>query len=216
MSEKQTKNGTDKAPETETVAAQDAQKSRVIEALIIGLVERGIVDEDATQETGFDPVSAALKAIDQAAEESTSLKLQLRSQKGATTRVKNEIEEMQQRSRPRAIGTMKDALSPRELGDLILESDTVELAFSDGHSEIAGLAPVSVPSDAFTMKRGRLSLDTDSLKIRMNSIDGSARPLVGYGLLIEGEQIAWAERLGGQLMLTPGVTYEIGEDVVFT
>lgn len=191
------------------LAARDAE---IAEAL----VKRKLATRAEADDDGFDPLGALFKAYDDTLAECNSAKRSLRAQKGATTKAKGEVEALEEAAKPRALGPVEDQPGVAELAEFLAETPAVEIAFSDGKAELAGLAPVQVKGSAFVMRRGRLWLSVEKLTIRGPADDKPPRALNGYALLVEGEQVAWAPRLAGQLTLGAGNEYDVAQDIVLT
>lgn len=207
--------------ETELEAANEAVKAAGTAAreslfAFIGeeLVKRKVVTAKEAAAEGFGPVAAVFAELDTVTAERNALKRQLTAQKGATTKVRGAMETLEESLKPRALGPLEDQLTAPELAELFAGTPRVELAYSDGKAELAGVPPVAVPGSAFTFRRGRMMLDTGDLLVRGPIDQLGARVLAGYALLIDGEQVAWVPRLAGQLTLGPGQSYSIKDDVV--
>lgn len=156
----------------------------------------------------------ANNTIAELSSENKSLKRSLAAQKGVTTRTKAALVELGELvTKPRRFGPIEDQLKPSELYELLAEAERVEIAFCDGSKELLGVSPVTVPGSAFGFRRGRLSLRVPDLQLRGPADQRGARVLAGYALLIDGEQVAWAPRMAGQLTLGPGVAHQLKDDV---
>lgn len=120
-------------------------------------------------------------------------------------------------SAPRKIGRTKgEPLTLAELREKIAKSDNVELVFSDGNRELRGFEPRTIAGDAWTDTPGGLKLNVPEMLVHgpgAGSTD-SAHSLAGYALLVDGEQVAWAER-PGLLTIGRGGTYDLKDDVIF-
>lgn len=91
--------------------------------------------------------------------------------------------------KPRKIGPVNVTLAGDALAEM-LKGD-VELAFSDGKREVAGLAPVGVNGAAAWSRRGSGFLLRRHVDVRGAAIGQPAYQIHGIGLLIEGKQVAW-------------------------
>lgn len=180
------------------------------------LVKRKVVTQAEAAAEDFGPIATLFSAFDDVTAERNALKRSLAAQKGATTRKVNEIEELEASLKPRKLGPIEDQLKPGELAELLAGTPRVEIAFSDGKHELVGVPPVSVPGECFTFRRGRLLLDVEQLMVRGPADERGARVLAGYALLIDAEQVAWLPRMGGELTLGAGQTYQLKGDVVLT
>lgn len=201
-----------KAQET----AVELAKNDVLGDLAAKLVSRRLATQAEVDSADFDPVGFLFAQLDAAIAECNSAKRSLKAQKGATTKVKGAIEALQESLKPRPLGPIDDQLAPAELVELFNATDRVELAFSDGRSELAGVPPISVPGAAFTFRRGRLMLETGELIVRGPADERGTRVLAGYAALVDGEQVAWIPRLAGELPMGAGIQYSILGDVVLT
>ena len=194
--------------ECERARAADRDQLRTV---LVGLK---LVTEAEAGADEFDPVAAAQKALADVTAERNSAKRSLAAQKGATTRKIAEIEEIEASLEPRKLGPIEGQLAPADLYTLLCDEARVEVAFSDGKSELIGVPPVAVRGDRFTFRRGRLQLSVDDLTVRGPADERGARVLAGYALLADGEQVAWLPRLAGQLTLGAGQSYQLKDDVV--
>lgn len=177
--------------------------------------------QENPQESGVDV--AALEAENAALrEENGSLKRQLRSQRGAATKARNRIIEMEQAGRPRALVPMgpvfDDAgevqFGAAELMTAIDSAEEVVLAFSDGAHEIAGVPPRKVRADGFRLQRGRV-LFTDAPLEVAGPADGEPPHAVhGIALLLDGEQAAYAP-LANTIHVGAGKRMNFAGSVIF-
>jgi hypothetical protein len=118
---------------------------------------------------------------------------------------------------------VKDPLEGEQVGDdyvsreaklltAIAGAGKVEIAFSDGKREIAGMDPVEVTGNAWRVTVAGVQLSIDEL-----IADTPAKgvfPLAGYGLFLDGKLAAYRDR-GGQLSIAAGSRQNIAPDVVF-
>ncbi len=158
-------------------------------------------------------------AIEALTAERDAFKRSLSAQKGATTKTRNEVEQLKEASRPRAFGPVKipaDSvpLTAAELLELVADADQVELAFSNGRAEIPGVPPVRLTGEPLVLRRGTLRLATDSLQVTGPNTAKAPPSLAGFALVLDGEQVAWAP-LSSPLSLGAGQTYELKDSVVF-
>ncbi len=198
MADKAAQPGADEAP------AGSARSG--IEKLVYVLVKLDLASEEEAAAKGFDPLDCAARAL-------VELKRSNAAEKAQKTRARNQVNVLLARTEPRRLSKVRDQLKIAELAELIAATETVEIAFSDGKRELAGVPPVEVPGEAFGFRRGRLSLEVPELLVVGPADERGPRVLVGYALLIEGEQVAWIPRLGGQLTLGPGVSHQLKDDV---
>ena len=223
MAEKTEK--TDTANELQAqLDVQSAEKDLLADQLTklsAGLIEREVVETGSADEDGFDPVEVALKAIgdlradcDALSEDLASAKRSLTAQKGATTRAKASIQQLEEAKKPRALGAMKNTLEPEDLRELIENADLVEIAFSDGKREIPGLPPQHIAGDAWRTIAAGLKLEGVPLSVSGPAPGAPVYNLAGFALLLDGEQVAWGAR-ATQRPIGPGQTYNLADDVVF-
>jgi len=195
-----------------------------IEALREGLAERGF------NEPGL-PVEIALQALDTRTEELQKLgetvdRLRserdkavrsLSAQKGATTKAKNAIEELEARDRPRALPMPKEPMDARELAFRLadLGSAPVEIAFTDGRKELRGIGSRQISASNFRLKSGRVILsDIDKLHVHV-PMDGTGARSLGAIVLLEGDEVIAGRKLSSARQLGEGKTYDFVGDIVF-
>lgn len=152
--------------------------------------------------------------VEEIADERDQLKRSLSAQKGATTKTRNEVEQLKEASRPRALGKGESLGDMRVLLQLVDEADQVELAFSNGRTEIPGVPPVRLTGEPLVLRRGTLRLATESLQVTGPNTAKAPPSLAGFALVLDGEQVAWAP-LSSPLSLGAGQTYELKDSVVF-
>lgn len=115
----------------------------------------------------------------------------------------------------RKIGQLKDGearLSASDLHELIRDADEVEVVFSDGKSEIAGLDAIVVSGDAWRHGPFGLKLDLPDLTVTGPARD--AYEVDGYGLLIDGVLVAYHKRMD-PLRIGPNARVSLKDDVIF-
>ncbi|HEV2747624.1 MAG TPA: hypothetical protein VGW34_10040 [Allosphingosinicella sp.] len=125
--------------------------------------------------------------------ENAELRRSLGAQKGWTTRKGAEaaVLKLEKSPKRRAIGPLK-AEADRELISLALASGDVEIVFSDGRHELRDLVPIVVNGDAWRhTARGAMLLPDVTLE--PGDIKAPELKVAGFGLLSEGEQIAWCQ-----------------------
>lgn len=117
-------------------------------------------------------------------------------------------------AKPRKLGRMAEgkSVSGEDLRDMLDDADEVEIAFSDGEREVAGLAPVAVSGDAWKAHSFGLLL-TKSVDIEGPEKDTSTT-IAGYALLIDGKQVAYRER-SMPLQVAPQQKVTITDDIMF-
>ncbi|GGD73971.1 RyR domain-containing protein [Croceicoccus mobilis] len=149
--------------------------------------------------------------------ELAATKRQLTAQKGVATRAKNEAAAIRAElpPTPRSVGPVDKPLKAEELLALIEDADSVMVVLSDGKREIAGVAPFTVEGNAWRRSGERLLLDVPSLQVEGPAAGkGGIARLAGYGLVIDGDLVAYANRPDA-LPLPPGSRTELKHDVVF-
>jgi hypothetical protein len=109
-----------------------------------------------------------------------------------------------------------EALGNPALADLlasIKDAQSVELVFSDGTAEIAGISGQIIEGDAWRISPVGLALSVPNL-----IVTGPGPQIVelgGYALFIDGKQAAWAPR-PDVLRIAPGARMNLSGDVVFS
>lgn len=208
--------------QNEAAAAELAELQAIAEKakgdadlLVKDLLKHKLVTQAEVDAADFDPAAKIVLVLGEAIAERNALKRSLTAQKGVTTKTKDALEQLEASSKPRKVGEMDMSdTTAAELAELLADVPRVEIAFSDGKVEIAGVPPVAVAGSKFEFRRGRLMLNVPDLTVRGPDGERGNRALLGYALLIDGEQIAWLPRLGGQLTLGAGKTYQMKGDVI--
>lgn len=183
--------------------AMEAEVAKLAEVML----KLKLVTQEEVGADGFDPISVACGQL-------VDLKRASIAEKAKKTRARNQVNVLQSRVTPRKLGPVKKQLPADEIFQLLSDEDEVEIAFSDGESELAGVPAIAVEGSAFVFRRGRLSLNVPSLMLSGPMDERGARALAGYAFLVDGEQVAWAPRLAGQLTLGGGQTYELKDDII--
>lgn len=119
-------------------------------------------------------------------------------------------------AKARKIGPLKpgDGLLPEELLVLLGDAERVEIVFSDGKTEIDGLPAQEISGNAWKAGVAGLQLTLPELIVHGPGMGQSGHSLAGYGLLIDGDLVAYADR-GGALPIAPGATVNLAQDIVF-
>lgn len=117
-------------------------------------------------------------------------------------------------AKARKVGPVKDQPTREDLMTLIGAAETVELVFSDGRTEIAGLPALRIEGTAWALTPVGVQLQLPSLLVHGPGVGQSAYSLAGYGLLLDGELTAYAPR-GEQLTIGANSQFELKDDVVF-
>lgn len=180
------------------------------------------------QEEGEEEIAFAVRAIgdlrkmlilrdEQLTEQHEQLKAanrRLASQRGATTKAKAKIVEMEEAGKPRALGELAEAFGVDDLLTAIDGAEEIVLAFSDGTSELKGIKPRKVSAEAFRFTRGRLHFIEGPLEVTGPGGEGAVTTLAGVALLIDGEQVAWSP-LSQALPIGAGQTMNLAGSVIF-
>lgn len=111
----------------------------------------------------------------------------------------------------RKVGPVKEQPSVQDLAELIGMADTVELVFSDGKKELA-IEPRVISGKAWAMTAVGLALRLPEFPVTGPATGPVS--LAGYGLFLDGTQVAWAGR-GEVLEVPPGRRMDLRNDVVF-
>ena len=156
-----------------------------------------------------------------AEEQLAAIKRQLRSQKGATTKAKTKIIEMEEAAKPRALGPMAavfddpaEAFTVDDLLTGINSAEEVVLAFSDGTAELRGIKPRQVSPEAFRLTRGRLLFTAEPLEVTGPGDADTTTRLAGVALLLDGEQAAWSP-MAQPVNIGSGQTINLAGSVIF-
>lgn len=161
---------------------------------------------------------AALGRVDALEAENDRLKAQLATSKTAATALRREAKALKavKPAKTRAIAPLADdaALSPDDLLALIGGAEIVELVFSNGTREIAGIDPMVISGDAWGIGIAGLQLRVPELIVDGPAGRKAPYLLAGYGLLLDGELVAYRAR-GDVLAIAPGARMNLAPDVVF-
>jgi hypothetical protein len=117
-------------------------------------------------------------------------------------------------AKARKVGPVKDQPTREDLMTFIAAAETVELVFSDGKTEIAGIPALRIEGTAWALTPVGVQLQLPSLLVHGPGVGQSAYSLAGYGLLLDGELTAYAAR-GEQLTIGANSQFELKDDVVF-
>lgn len=202
------------AGKTEQNAASTTEVDRLKAQLETVTKERD--DAIALAETRTKELKDAGLKIDELRGERDALKRSLSAQKGSTTKAKATVDELKAASKPRAIGYIdRDTdMTPAYLFELVDDADLVEIVFSDGKQEVAGLGPVVVEGDAWKMTNTGLKLHVPTLQVHGPAAGKPPYRVTGYALLLDGEQVCWSQR-HEQLTIGAGQTFNLADDIVF-
>lgn len=190
----------------------------------------GLVQAEGETEIEFavraiEALGAALTGL---AEEASRLREELKganrrlaSQRGATTKAKARIVELEEAGKPRKLGPMAalfddeaEAFTVDDLLTAIDGADELVLAFSDGRDELKGIKPRQVRADAFRLTRGRVHFIDEPLLVTGPGEPETVSHLAGVALLVDGEQVAWSA-LAQPLDIGAGQTVNLAGSVIF-
>jgi hypothetical protein len=103
-----------------------------------------------------------------------------------------------------------------ELKAALEAGKTIEIVPSDGKQEIAGTALVVKGQHPFETVAQGLKFTPEKFEVYGPGQGdvGAVSSIVGYGLLIDGEQVAWQQR-PEELRLGAGQTYDLKNDILF-
>lgn len=122
------------------------------------------------------------------------------------------------RSTRAAVKARKAGPVDNPASDALLEAigaaELVELVFSDGKSELGGLAAIEVSGNAWAKVIGGVALRLPELLVPGAAAGASGWPLAGYALFLDGKQAAWGPR-PETLVLGGGRQFNLREDVIF-
>lgn len=102
----------------------------------------------------------------------------------------------------------------QELLELIGAAEVVEIAFSNGKTEIAQLEPVRIMGPAWRATMVGVQLSIPELIVHGPAPGKPPYPVAGYGLFLDGELAAYGDR-GEQLQIGGGSTHNVAPDIVF-
>jgi hypothetical protein len=144
--------------------------------------------------------------------EAVELRDQLAAAQAATEKAKSAARSAKAPTpkKARAIGPVEGQPAGEDLFVLIGAADTVEIGFSDGKKELAGLPPLMIEGDAWVRSVAGIALRLPKLTVR----SGDTVSLGGYGLFLDGALTAFAAR-GEVLIVRAGQDYDLSGDVVF-
>lgn len=104
-----------------------------------------------------------------------------------------------------------DPLTALELLELVRGAGKVEVAFSDGKRELAAIPARVISGDAWAVTVAGLALR--GIDIELTGMGGMVE-IVGYGLLLDGEQVAYRQRMD-PLQIASGAKVSLAGDIVF-
>lgn len=117
-------------------------------------------------------------------------------------------------AKPRKLSSMgEDAPDADTIRAAISDAGTVEIAFSDGAREIAGLPPVIVQGEAWRDHFGRPML-TEKVTLHGPANGAASYTVDGYALILDGKPVAYTKR-GTPLQIGTGQTVSVEADIYF-
>lgn len=207
-----------------------ASSALVMQALGDHAEEQGLVQAEGEEEIAFavrciEKLGALVTAMDgniRALEtELKAVNRRLASQRGAATKAKAKIVELEEAGKPRKFGPMSavfddpaEAFDAVDLMTAIDGADEVVLAFSDGTSELRGIKPRRVFAEAFRLTRGRVFFTEGPLEVTGPGDAETVTTLAGVALLVDGEQVAWSP-MAQPLRIGAGQTLNLAGSVIF-
>lgn len=116
-------------------------------------------------------------------------------------------------SSPRKLGPLPEGkrLADDDLVAAIGGADRVEIAFSDGKRELAGMAPIGVSGEAWKRHAFGVMLGEP---VHLEGPQEASTRIAGYALLLDGKQVAWCQR-SSPLPIAPGQRVTIVDDILF-
>lgn len=115
-------------------------------------------------------------------------------------------------AKPRTIAPVKDGLSGDKLAEAIAAAGEVEIAFSDGKREIAGIDLIQVEGDAWKPSLHGLML-REPVEIA-GPAKGPGFQIAGYGLLLDGKLVAYTAR-SSPVNVPVGGKVRLADDIAF-
>ncbi len=117
-------------------------------------------------------------------------------------------------AKARKVGPVQISVEPRLLLELIRDAELVEVAFSDGKSELAGVPALEISGAAWTVKPNGLALCLDEVLLHGPVHGQPGFALAGYGLLLDGVLVAYRHR-DAPLQIGAGMRWNLAGDVIF-
>lgn len=204
---------------TEQAAVIDAAHpdTAAIASLAGGLAERGLAPDG-----DYPIIATTLGLIDTLQSRSDRLDEELKAAREELEAAKADAEKAatapktaRGKASGRKCGPLKgEPLAGAELLELIGAAETVEVLFSNGKTEVAGIAPLTVSGNAWKLTAAGMQLDLPELMVSGPDRSGSPAELKGYGLMLDGTLVAYRERFE-PLVLIPGSNINLAQDVLF-
>ena len=117
-------------------------------------------------------------------------------------------------AKARKVGAVEDQPDAAGLLELIEVAETVEIVFSNGKTEIADIDPVVVQGNAWTISMDRLKLNLNELIVHGPAHGKPAFALDGYGLMLDGELVAYSKR-SDALTIGANSQTNLKDDIIF-
>lgn len=102
-----------------------------------------------------------------------------------------------------------------QLHELVQAAETVEVAFSNGKTELAEVPAVRIEGNAWKVTPVGLQLTIETLIVHGPAANAPAFELAGYGLILDGELVHYQPR-GDVLQVTGGAQQNVAPDICFS
>lgn len=117
-------------------------------------------------------------------------------------------------AKARKIAPVDDQPKAQDLLELIGAAKTVEVAFSNGKTEMADLAPLVITGDAWAISLDRVKLNVPDLLVHGPGGGEPAYSVAGYGLLLDGKLVAYSAR-SDALLIGANSQVNLKDDIIF-
>ena len=186
------------------------QRGEDLAKIAAALAEHGLAPEG-----DYNIAEAAVANIAGYAETRKELEAANKKLKGAATAAKATKGAKPAKARKIAALAEHKYENAAELIELIQSADTVEVAFSNGKTEVAELEPLVIAGDAWTISLDRVKLNMPGNLIVHGPGGGKAAySVLGYGLLLDGELVAYSPR-ADTLQIGANAQINLKDDIVF-
>lgn len=116
-------------------------------------------------------------------------------------------------AKPRKLGPVADPMDRDATMAAIVAAETVEIAFSDGKQEIAGLPPFAIEGNAWRMSGIGVMLTTP-LQLHGPAREQAPYSVGGYALILDGKLAAFSKR-SDPIVMAAGSTFDLTNEVFF-
>lgn len=116
-------------------------------------------------------------------------------------------------AKPRKLAPIADPMDRDAVMAAIADAETVEIAFSDGKQEIAGLPPFAIEGNAWRMSGMGVMLTTP-LRLHGPAREQAPYKIAGYALILDGKPAAFSLR-SDPIVMAAGSTFELTNEVFF-